>query len=59
MKSSINLYKYILELLLIRAIAQAYTPTIIMIIVIFSQAIIDREKFQYHASLLGYLIFPV
>ena len=28
-------------------IAQAYTLTIIVIIVIFSKAIINREKFQY------------
>ena len=29
-----------------------YTLTVIAIIVIFSQAIIDIEKFQYHPSLL-------
>ena len=32
-------------------IAQVYTLTVIVIIVIFNQAIIDIEKFQYRPSL--------
>ena len=49
MKSSTKLYKHILEQFFI--MEQAYTLTIIMIIVIFSQAIIDIEKFQYRPCL--------
>ena len=52
MKSSIKLFKYILDLLFIGAVAQAHTLTIIVIIVIFSQAIINIKKFQYRPSLV-------
>ena len=38
---------------LLELIVQAYTLTIIVIIVIFSQEIIDRGKFQYRPSLIG------
>ena len=52
MKSSIKLFKYILDLLFIGAVAQAHTLTIIVIIVIFTQAIINIKKFQYRPSLV-------
>ena len=48
MKSSTKLCK----LHSLGLIAQVYTLTIIVIIMIFSQAIIDTEKFQYRPSLL-------
>ena len=52
MKSSTKLYKYTLDYSSLGLTKQAHTLTTIVIIVTFSQAIIDIEKIQYRSSLL-------